>query len=122
MDVVALGHYLPPITATTVRPWSRISLALLVITGQGTMLASPAGLATGGSDRTSQRFVALVLPGGRGCGWVFVTISTGLMPATDALALKGPSPKRTRRPRDWRGFSRASRANRGQGEPSGPYT
>ena len=63
MDILALLHCLQPcLSATTIRQFSRIALALLTMTGRVTM----AGIARWGGDgasyRTVQRFFATVVP------------------------------------------------------------
>jgi putative transposase len=71
MDSVALFQCLRPhVTATTLRPLSRITLALLVMTGRITLLGLSRWAGTGGSSRTVQRFFSTVMPGGM-LFWVF---------------------------------------------------
>ena len=71
MDTVDLCQCLKPdVTATTLRPWRRITLALLVMTGRVTRLGLSRWAGTGGSDRTVQRFCSTVLPWAMRC-WVF---------------------------------------------------
>jgi len=63
MDIVALLQCLQPhVTATTLRHFSRIALAMLVMTGRVTMLGLSRWTGKGGSYRTVQRFFATVLP------------------------------------------------------------
>ena len=63
MDIVALLQCLRPhVTTTTHRRLSRITLALLVITGRITMLGISRWAGTGGSYRTVQRLFSTVLP------------------------------------------------------------
>ena len=63
MDILALFQCLHPHeTATTLRQFSRIALALLVMTGRVTMLGIARWAGPGGSYRTVQRFFATVLP------------------------------------------------------------
>src|SRR5215467_14535939 len=63
MDIVApLQCLRPHITATTHRQLSRITLALLVMTGRITMLGLSRWAGKGGSYRTVQRLFATVLP------------------------------------------------------------
>ena len=63
VDIVALFQCLRPhVTATTRRQLSRITLALLVITGRITMLGLSRWAGTGGSYRTVQRFFSTVIP------------------------------------------------------------
>ena len=63
MDTVALCQCLKPyVTATTLRQLSRITFALLVMTGRVTMLGLSRWAGKGGSDRTVQRFFATVIP------------------------------------------------------------
>src|SRR5499427_6514943 len=63
MDIVALLQCLRPHDATTPhRRLSRITLALLVMTGRITMLGISRWAGKGGSYRTVQRFFATVLP------------------------------------------------------------
>lgn len=63
VDIVALYQCLRPhVTATTLRQLSRITLALLVITGRITMLGLSRWTGKGGSYRTVQRFFSTVLP------------------------------------------------------------
>ena len=63
MDIVALLQCLRPhVTATTLRQCSRITYALLVMTGRVTMLGLARWAGQGGSYRTVQRFFSTVLP------------------------------------------------------------
>lgn len=63
MDILALLACLRPcLTATTIRHLSRISWAMLVITGRVTMLGLSRWTGKGGSYRTLQRFFATALP------------------------------------------------------------
>ena len=63
MDIVALLHCLRPhVTTTTHRRLSRITLALLVMTGRITMLGLSRWAGKGGSYRTVQRLFSTVLP------------------------------------------------------------
>jgi putative transposase len=63
MNIVALLQCLQPVvTKTTLRQFSRIALAMLVMTGRVTMLGLSRWAGTGGSYRTVQRFFATVLP------------------------------------------------------------
>ena len=60
----------PPVTATTVRQLRRIIVALVAMTGRVTRLGIARWAGPGGSYRTSQRFVATVIPWGL-LLWVF---------------------------------------------------
>src|SRR6266571_2590100 len=63
MDIVALVQCLQPhVPATTLRQFSRIALAMLVMTGRVTMLGISRWAGKGGSYRTVQRFFATVIP------------------------------------------------------------
>jgi putative transposase len=63
MDILALLPCLqPPVTKTTQRPFSRIALAMLVMTGRVTMLGLARWTGPGGSYRTVQRFFSTVIP------------------------------------------------------------
>jgi len=63
MDICALFPCLRPHgTTTTLRPLSRIPLAVLVMTGRITMLGLSRWAGTGGSYRTVQRLVSTVIP------------------------------------------------------------
>jgi putative transposase len=63
MDIVALLQCLrPPGTATTLRHFSRITPALLVITGRITMLGLSRWTGPGGRYRPIQRFFSTVIP------------------------------------------------------------
>jgi putative transposase len=63
MDILALFQCLRPhVTTTTYRQLSRITLALLVMTGRITMLGISRWAGKGGSYRTVQRLFATVLP------------------------------------------------------------
>jgi len=63
MDTVDLCQCLKPyVTATTLRRLSRITLALLVMTGRVTMLGLSRWAGKGGSYRTVQRFFSTVIP------------------------------------------------------------
>lgn len=63
MDIVALFQCLQPyVPSTTWRQLSRITLALLVMTGRVTMLGISRWAGKGGSYRTVQRFFSTVIP------------------------------------------------------------
>jgi len=63
MDILALLQCLQPaVTRTTLRQFSRIARAMLVMTGRVTMLGLSRWAGTGGSYRTVQRFFATVMP------------------------------------------------------------
>ena len=63
MDIVALLQCLQPyVPATTLRQFSRIARALLVMTGRITMLGLSRWAGKGGSYRTVQRLFSTVLP------------------------------------------------------------
>lgn len=63
MDIVALFQCLRPhMPATTLRQFSRITRALLVMTGRITMLGLARWAGKGGSYRTVQRFFSTVIP------------------------------------------------------------
>jgi len=63
MDIVALCQCLQPhVTATTLRQFSRMALAMLVMTGRVTMLGLSRWAGKGGSYRTVQRFFSTVIP------------------------------------------------------------
>jgi hypothetical protein len=63
MDIVALCHCLQPhLTTTTLRQFSRIAWAMLVMTGRVTMLGLSRWAGKGGSYRTVQRFFATGIP------------------------------------------------------------
>ncbi len=63
MDIVALCQCLQPyVTVTTLRQFSRMALAMLVMTGRVTMLGLSRWAGKGGSYRTVQRFFATVMP------------------------------------------------------------
>jgi putative transposase len=63
MDTVALCQCLKPyVTATTLRQLSRITFALLVMTGRVTMRGLSRWAGKGGSYRTVQRFFSTVIP------------------------------------------------------------
>jgi putative transposase len=63
MDIVALCQCLQPhMTATTLHQFSRIALAMLVMTGRVTMLGLSRWTGPGGSYRTVQRLFATVIP------------------------------------------------------------
>src|ERR671933_2003425 len=71
VDIVALCQCLHPhVTATTLRQFSRIVSAMLVITGRVTMLGLSRWAGKGGSYRTVQRFFSTVIPGAI-LFWVF---------------------------------------------------
>jgi putative transposase len=71
MDIVALLQCLRPhVTTTTHRRLSRLTLALLVMTGRITMLGISRWAGKGGSYRTVQRLFSTVLPWAMLC-WVF---------------------------------------------------
>jgi putative transposase len=71
MDILALLQCLQPsLPATTLRQFSRIVRALLVMTGRITMLGMSRWAGKGGSYRTTQRFFATVIPWGI-LFWVF---------------------------------------------------
>ena len=63
MDILALFQCLRPhVTTTTLRQLSRITLALLVMTGRITMLGLSRWAGKGGSYRTVQRLFSTVIP------------------------------------------------------------
>src|SRR5256712_7838380 len=63
VDIVALLHCLQPhVTAAALQQCSRTALAMLVMTGRGTMLGISRWAGKGGSYRTVQRFFATVIP------------------------------------------------------------
>jgi len=63
MDILALFQCLGPhVTATTLRQFSRITRALLVMTGRITMRGLARWAGQGGSDRTVQRFFSQAMP------------------------------------------------------------
>src|ERR671932_2872702 len=63
MDIVALFQCLQPhVTTTTLRQFSRIAWAMLVMTGRVTMLGISRWAGKGGSYRTVQRFFSTVIP------------------------------------------------------------
>ncbi len=71
MDLCALFQCLqPPMTATTLRQFSRMALAMLVMTGRITMLGMSRWAGPGGSYRTVPRFFSTVIPWAT-LGWVF---------------------------------------------------
>ncbi len=71
MDILALLQCLRPyLTVTTVRQFSRIACALLVMTGRVTMLGISRWTGQGGSYRTVQRFFYTTLPWAR-LFWLF---------------------------------------------------
>ena len=71
LDIVALLQCFQPfVTATTLRQFSKIILALLAMTGRVTMLGISRRAGQGGSYRTVQRFFTTVLPWAQ-LFWVF---------------------------------------------------
>lgn len=63
MDMLALLQCLhPAVTKTTLRQFSRVAQAMLVMTGRVTMLGLSRWAGTGGSYRTVQRFFSTVIP------------------------------------------------------------
>jgi len=60
----------PPVTATTLRPLSRVAWAMLVRPGRVTMLGISRWAGKGGSYRTVQRLFSQALPWAMLC-WVF---------------------------------------------------
>ena len=63
MDILALFQCLGPhVTATTLRQFSRITRALLVMTGRITMRGLARWAGKGGSYRTVQRFFSKAIP------------------------------------------------------------
>ena len=63
VDIVALFQCTRPyVTATTVRQLSRISVAMMAMTGRVTMLGLARWASKGGSYRTVQRFFSTVIP------------------------------------------------------------
>jgi putative transposase len=63
MDILALLQCLQPsVTMTTLRQFSRIAAAMLVMTGRVTMLGLSRWAGQGGSYRTVQRFFYTVIP------------------------------------------------------------
>jgi IS4 transposase len=72
IDILALFQCLQPyVTATTLRQFSRIALALLVMTGRITMLGISRWAGSGGSYRTVQRFFYTVIPWAMLFWWFF---------------------------------------------------
>src|SRR5687768_4748747 len=70
-DILALLHGLHPVLPlTTIRQLSRISLAMLVMTGRVTMLGLARWAGPGGSYRTIQRLFATAIPWGQ-LLWLF---------------------------------------------------
>ncbi len=62
-DILALLQCMrPPLAGTTIRQFSRILLAMLVMTGRVTMLGISRWAGQGGSYRTVQRFFCSVIP------------------------------------------------------------
>ena len=71
MDVIALFQCpRPHVTMPTLRQFSRIVSAMLVLTGRVTMLGISRWAGQGGSYRTVQRFFSTVIPWGT-LFWVF---------------------------------------------------
>lgn len=71
MDIGALGQCLQPhVTATTLRPCSRMAMAMVVMTGRVTMVGLSRWVGPGGRDRPVQRLCATVIPGAV-LFWVF---------------------------------------------------
>ena len=65
VDIVALLHCTRPhLTATTVRQLSRISVAMVAMTGRVTRIGIARWAGKGGSYRTIQRFFSTVIPWG----------------------------------------------------------
>ena len=63
MEILALLNCLQPcVTATTIRHLSRITWAMLVMTGRVTMLGLARWAGKGGSYRTVQRLFATAIP------------------------------------------------------------
>ena len=63
MALCALFQCLQPhMTATTLRPFKRMALAMLVMTGRVTMVGLSRWAGPGGSDRTVQRFFSTLIP------------------------------------------------------------
>jgi hypothetical protein len=72
MDILALVQCLQPyVTAATLRQFSRIAFALLVITGRVTMWGLSRWAGPGGSYRTMQRFFSTVIPWAMLFWWFF---------------------------------------------------
>jgi putative transposase len=72
IDILALFQCLQPyLTTTALRQFSRIVLALLVMTGRVTMLGISRWAGIGGSYRTVQRFFYTVIPWARLFWWFF---------------------------------------------------
>src|SRR5258706_15486455 len=72
MDILALFQCLRPhVTTTTLRQFSRMAWAMLVMTGRVTMLGISRWAGPGGSDRTVQRLFSQALPWAMLC-WVFL--------------------------------------------------
>jgi putative transposase len=63
MDMLALFQCLHPhVTATAQRPFSRIALAMLVMSGRITRSGLSRWAGNGGSHRTVQRFFSRAIP------------------------------------------------------------
>ena len=122
MDILALLQCLQPaVSRTTLRQFSRIVVALLVMTGRVTMLGISRWAGQGGSYRTVQRFFSQALPWAMLFWCSFVSISTVLLRSTCWWAMKSWPPKRVNTPMAWTGSFPVCMASRCQGWPSSRY-
>src|SRR5262245_52305467 len=86
-DIIAFLYCLhPEISMTTIRQFSRITLAMLALTGRVTMLGISRWTGKGGSYRTVQRFFATVIPWAS-LFWLF--FRTHLLQTDDVYLLAG---------------------------------
>ena len=120
VDIVALLRCARPhVTATTLRQFSRIIVAMLVMTGRVTMLGLSRWAGQGGSYRTVQRFFSTGAPVGHA---VLGVLSSACLPvqrrSTCWWAMKSWPPKRGNTPMAWIGSLPVCMASRCQGWPS----
>ena len=115
VDIVALLQCTRPhVTATTVRQWSRISGALMAMTGRVTMGGRARWAGKGGSSRTIQRFCATGIPWGI-LFWGF--FRHHVYRAEDVYLLVGDAVLVTKAGKSTHGLDRFF----AQGWPSSPY-
>ena len=121
MDILALLQCLQPtVTRTTLRQFSRIALAMLVMTGRVTMLGLSRWAGQGGSYRTVQRFFSTVIPWAT-LFWVFFRQHVYVQRmSTCWRAMKSWSPKRANTPMAWIGSFPVCMASRCPGWPFSP--
>jgi putative transposase len=116
LDIIALLLCLhPEITMTTIRQFSRITLAMLAMTGRVTMRGISRWTGEGGSYRTVQRLFATVIPWAN-LFWVF--FRTHLFQSADVYLLGGDETVVTKAGKHTHGLDRFFASLYGKSVPS----